>query len=276
MRVHHLNCGSLRTFGGRLIDGEPGVFRVSEQVMHCLLIETDDGLVLIDTATGMQGVSNPRRWLGTGFQAIMRPFLRAEDTAVRQVEKLGFSRDDVRHIIPTHLDLDHAGGLADFPAATVHVFDAELSAALHPGRIPNPRFRQQQFAHGPRWHTYREEGEKWEEFDGVMKLAGLPEDILLVPLHGHTPGHAGIAVRTGDRWLLHAGDAYMHHGEVDPTGSHCPALLKTFQTVLATSTAQRAENLARLQHVNATRDDVTVFCAHSAVELQQVRQGQAQ
>ncbi len=31
---------------------------------------------------------------------------------------------------------------------------------------------------------------------------------MLVPLFGHTLGHCGVAVRQGDRWLLHAGDAY--------------------------------------------------------------------
>ncbi|MFD0510570.1 MBL fold metallo-hydrolase [Streptomyces aureus] len=30
---------------------------------------------------------------------------------------LGYAVDDVRHIVLTHLDLDHAGGLPDFPRA---------------------------------------------------------------------------------------------------------------------------------------------------------------
>ncbi|MFE6931116.1 MBL fold metallo-hydrolase [Streptomyces sp. NPDC057699] len=42
-------------------------------------------------------------------------------TAARQVEKLGFSRDDVRHIVLTHFDADRIGGLADFPDAQVHL-----------------------------------------------------------------------------------------------------------------------------------------------------------
>jgi glyoxylase-like metal-dependent hydrolase (beta-lactamase superfamily II) len=39
-----------------------------------------------------------------------------EETAVRQIERLG-SPADVRHILPTHLDFDHAGGLEDLPGA---------------------------------------------------------------------------------------------------------------------------------------------------------------
>jgi glyoxylase-like metal-dependent hydrolase (beta-lactamase superfamily II) len=32
----------------------------------------------------------------------------------RQVERLGYRREDVRHIVLTHLDMDHAGGLRVF------------------------------------------------------------------------------------------------------------------------------------------------------------------
>ncbi|MEV6833927.1 hypothetical protein AB0N17_05310 [Streptomyces sp. NPDC051133] len=41
------------------------------------------------------------------------------------------------------------------------------------------------------------------------------------PLAGHSVRHAGVAVRAADgRWLLHAGDAYMYHGEL----THTPPL----------------------------------------------------
>ena len=42
---------------------------------------------------------------------------------------LGFSPDDVRHIVLTHLDFDHAGGIEDFPNARVHVLAREREAA---------------------------------------------------------------------------------------------------------------------------------------------------
>ena len=39
---------------------------------------------------------------------------------------------DAGTIVLTHLDLDHAGGLADFPQATVHVSATELRALQAP------------------------------------------------------------------------------------------------------------------------------------------------
>ncbi len=46
------------------------------------------------------------------------------------MKRLGYSINDVRHIILTHLDLDHAGGLHDFPNAAVHV-SGSLSLGLY-------------------------------------------------------------------------------------------------------------------------------------------------
>ena len=52
------------------------------------------------------------------------------DTAVRRIEQLGSSTDDVRQILMTHCDPDHAGGLADFPNAKVHMAEEELVHCL--------------------------------------------------------------------------------------------------------------------------------------------------
>ena len=130
-------------------------------------------------------------------------------TALRQVEGLGFSRDDVRHIVLTHCDLDHSGGIVDFPKATVHVHALEKEAVVHPKtRIERTRYAKAHFAHGPNWAVYQAKGEPWFGFECVRDLDRLPPEILLIPLHGHTRGHSGVAVQSKSGWLLHAGDAY--------------------------------------------------------------------
>ncbi|WP_367132779.1 MBL fold metallo-hydrolase [Saccharothrix sp. HUAS TT1] len=266
MRVHHLNCGTLRPFGGGLVSGGGSWFGAAELVCHVLLLETDDGLVLVDSGLGVDDVRRPSETLTRGWRVVSRPVLDESETAVRQVEALGFAASDVRDVVLTHLDLDHGGGLRDFPGARVHLSAEELAAATRPGRTGNDRVRYPdgQWEHGPRWVPHETTGEAWFGFTGVREVR---PDVLLVPLFGHTHGHAGVAVRVGERWLLHAGDSYFFHGEVE-AAPHCPPALAFVQKRMEVAPALRLANQERLRELVRDHGDVVdVFNAHDATHL---------
>ncbi|SDJ09489.1 Metallo-beta-lactamase superfamily protein [Frankineae bacterium MT45] len=270
MKVHHLNCATMRPSGGRLISGT-GTVSGARLVAHCLLIETDGGLVLVDTGLGLEDVANPKQ-LPAVFRTVVRPALDRAETAAAQVEALGFQRSDVRHIVVTHLDVDHAGGLRDFPDAQVHLSATELAAARNPRtRLEKDRYVQRQWAHAPKWVEHTASGETWHGFEAVRDLPGLPPEILLVPLAGHTRGHSGVAVDTGDGWLMHAGDAYFYHGQMaqPPT---CTPGLRVFQVIVQTEKENRLKNLARLQELAHDRS-VSVFSAHDRRGFESLRSG---
>jgi glyoxylase-like metal-dependent hydrolase (beta-lactamase superfamily II) len=273
MRVHHLNCGTLCPMSARLIAGTGGLFARGTMVCHCLLIETEAGLVLVDTGLGLADIADAER-LGRSFVTMTRPRLDPDETAARQVERLGFKRDDVRHIVVTHLDLDHAGGLADFPAAKVHIHEPEHRAAVFPASASErQRYCSAQWAHGPAWVKYSAHGEPWFGFAAVRDLEGLPPEILMVPLVGHTRGHVGVAVRTERGWLLHAGDAYFFHGEIDPQRPSCPPGLAFFQRLVAIDGQAQRHNQERLRElVRDHASEVTVTSAHDPVELARLRE----
>jgi glyoxylase-like metal-dependent hydrolase (beta-lactamase superfamily II) len=250
----------------RLVNGEGSLFARGALVAHCLLVETDGhGLVLVDTGIGEDDLRDPKGRLGGAFVAITGAGARAPTrTARAQVSALGYDPRDVRHIVCTHLDLDHAGGLADFPEARVHVPAAESSAALARATLPErERYRPAHFAHGPRWAHYEERGEAWFGFPAARALEGLPPEILAVPLPGHTRGHACVAVQHSGRWLLHAGDGFFHRSVVEPDAPSMPAALRLFESLVAVDRARVAGNHARLRALAAEhRGDVDVFCAH--------------
>jgi glyoxylase-like metal-dependent hydrolase (beta-lactamase superfamily II) len=196
---------------------------------------------------------------------LLKPVLDINETAIFQVEKRGYGAEDVRHILLTHLDLDHAGGLRDFPNATVHVLDTELETATNPPTVKDRmRFPKAQ-REGVTFQTHKAEGEDWFGFEAVKNIAGLPEDILMVPLIGHTRGHTGIAVKSGDGWLLHAGDAYFYRGEIETPPSNIFALKLTAKQT-ETIREQRLSNVERLRELKAS-GEAEVFCAHDPVEL---------
>ncbi|MDP2317373.1 MAG: MBL fold metallo-hydrolase [Pseudomonadota bacterium] len=261
LRVHHLDCATLCTLAPRLVVGpdHPGM------VCHALLVETDAGLVLVDAGLGTHDVRAPIERLGRGFNWVVRPRLDEAQTAVRQVERLGYTAADVRHIVLTHLDLDHAGGMSDFPNAKVHVTLQEHEAAMLASTFKEQRrYRGAQWAHWPDFELYRTRGTQWFGFDAVDQLRGLPPEILLVPLFGHTRGHAGVAVHTTDGWQLHAGDAYFHRATVE--GGRVPLALRISERIFDMDVTARMANQVRLGAL-ARSGDARVFCAHDPVEF---------
>jgi len=275
MRVHHLNCISSCPLGGRLMDGRTrGLLRRGRLCCHCLLLEGDRGLTLVDTGFGLRDVRNPEARLSSFFLTLLRPEFRAELTAVRQIELLGFHARDVSDIVLTHLDFDHAGGLDDFPRARVHMLAAERDYAVQQKTwMDRQRFRPAQWGSEPRWQVYPTTGggEAWYGFDCVRDLPGLSADVLLVPLPGHTFGHAGVAVRQGSGWLLLAGDAYFYHREMDAERPWCTPGLRLYQTMLEKDRKMRLLNQRRLRELKQAHAGVVdVFSAHDIPEFERL------
>lgn len=185
MIVHHLTCAAI-TLPGAPPDLGP-------IPCHVLLLETDDGLVLVDAGFAVAD------HLDTDFPGPV------ELSTLRQVEALGFTANDISDIVVTHMDGDHIGGLVDFPNARVHVTAEEHSAAVDGDYDPaESRYRSRDWAHGPNFELHSGPGES-----RVMGLTGhtvLP-GVTLVPMPSHTPGHAIVVIETGDGVLVHAGDA---------------------------------------------------------------------
>lgn len=228
----------------------------------CLLLEDEGRLVLVDAGFGTRDVADPAR-LGKFGAWLLNPRMDTGLTAREQVKSLGHDPDEVSDIICTHLDRDHAGGLADFPYARVHVLGKEKEAALSPRNArERERYRPCHFAHGPRWETYDErQGEEWRDLRRIP-LRGLPEGLFLVPLRGHTRGHCGVAVYTCEGWLLHCGDAFYVKEELRE-GNKAPLGVTGFRTMAHVNLPLA---LYQLVKVRGLLDDVVLIAAHDQFE----------
>ncbi len=265
MHIHHLNCSTLHPPCARLINGTGSFFSRGRLVSHCLLLERSKELILVDTGLGLRYVAHPKL-LGRRTFFVIRAPTDPVETAVRQVVGLGFGIRDVRHVVLTHLDPDHAGGLPDFPNAEVHVHVLEYEAAMKPkSSAERGRYVADQWKHGARWVVHSLPGEKWYDFEEVQEI--LPE-VLLVPLRGHTRGHCAVAVRTTQGWLLHCGDTYTHHGEVSLEPVRIPLGAKWFQRSVPVNRVASLNGQARVRQL--LRDhgrEVTSFCSHDPEEF---------
>ena len=261
IEIRHLNCGTMCPRGGRLLGGAGGPLARHPIVAHCLLIEARDELVLVDTGFGVADCVNPERIPAMG-RRLVAPILDENETALRQVKALGHDPNDVRHIVATHLDADHAGGLGDFPYAEVHIFGTELAFAQSGSLRSRTRYIPAQWIHDPKWVEYEPGGDSWFGFESIRLLPDLDAEIALIPLLGHSIGHCGVAVNTPDGWLLHCGDAFFYRGEIE-TPRHCPSALRLFENLNNHKRRARFQNLERLQELARDHgDEVTLICSH--------------
>jgi len=247
MPIHHLNCGVLHA---------PPNPRAS---CHCLLLEGPDGLALVDTGIGLQDVARPLERIGQPLIDLAGFQFHEADTAVRQLEQLGFHPADVTDVILTHGDPDHTGGLADFPQARVHLA-AEEHARVAEG---HGRYLPAHFAHCPRWVTHPPSDQRWFGLEARPVALAAGFEVLLVPLFGHTLGHCGVAAPQGERWTLHVGDAYYLRVELS-TDDHPVSALAAQR---ADDDVQRRRSLARLRRLARDHPEVELFGYHDFTEF---------
>ncbi len=174
--------------------------------LRCLLIEHDDGLVLIDTGIGnkedqkfrdIYGVENE----GKGGRT------RLEDA----LGELGHGPDDIRWVINTHLHFDHAGGdtwrdpsgqiLPAFSKARYVVQRGDLEFARHTNERTAGSYLTHNFA-----------GIDFTLLDGESEpLPG----IRCLPTPGHVPFHTSILIES-------AGERACFLADLVPTSAHLP------------------------------------------------------
>jgi glyoxylase-like metal-dependent hydrolase (beta-lactamase superfamily II) len=174
--------------------------------MRCLLIEHDDGLVLIDSGVGNKEDAKFRDIFGIE-NAGANGRTQLEDA----LAALGHKPDDVRWLINTHLHFDHAGGNTyrdeagtirlTFPRARYVAQSAEVSFARH----ANERTRASYLLDNMNGIDFQElEGER-EIVPGIRAL----------PTPGHTPGHQSILIQR-------AGETACFISDLVPTTAHLP------------------------------------------------------
>lgn len=164
--------------------------------LRCLLIETDEQRILVDTGYGDKLSEKARGHIS----------LEGARRLLGSLEKLGVGPLDIDLVINTHLHGDHCGGntrydengelVPTFPWATYCVQRLELADAM----FPNERTRA----------TYlRENFEPLEQAGQLRVLMGdtrLTDEIRVLVTPGHTRAHQCVVVESEGRTAMFMGD----------------------------------------------------------------------
>ena len=216
LRCHLLEAGTQHLDGGAMFGVVPRPLwerRIAPDAsnriplaLRCLLVEHDDGLVLVDTGIGnkddakfraIYGVENA----GEGGRTLLEDALAA----------LGHTPEDIRWVINTHLHFDHAGGDTvrnpagevgpSFPRARYVVQRGELEFAHHTNERTAASYRAANFA-----------SIDFQLLDGETEV--LP-GIRCLPTPGHVPFHQSVLVESG-------GERACFLADLVPTAAHLP------------------------------------------------------
>jgi N-acyl homoserine lactone hydrolase len=168
------------------------------------------GPILIDTGMHSSVAVDPQQNLGrVGARAFGGMKMEQSDALAAQLrERFGIDHSDVKLVAMTHLHIDHASAMSDFPEATFVFTKREWEAATEP-RGWQHGYRQQQFDHAFDYRLLDFEApdvDSYATFGRSLDLLG-DGSIRAVYTPGHTHGHMSLVLRLRDREALVAGDA---------------------------------------------------------------------
>lgn len=113
MQLHSIHTGNFKLDGGAMFGVVPKVLwqkhitpdsnNLCTWAMRCLLIEDGDHLLLIDT-----GIGNKQ-----SEKFFQHYHLHGPTSLDSELERSGFSRDDITDVLLTHLHFDHVGGAVE-------------------------------------------------------------------------------------------------------------------------------------------------------------------
>ncbi len=217
-RLHALEAGLQRLDGGAMFGVVPKALwerRIPADErnriplgLRCLLVETPDALVLIDTGVGNKEAEKFLEIYG----------IENEGTPTRLEDALrdaGFEPDDVDIVIDTHLHFDHAGGNTLRDAA------GEVRLAFPRARYVVQR-GEWEFAHSRNERvraSYLPDNfdpvERAGRFDFVEGEREIIPGIRVLPTPGHTPHHQSVLISS-------EGETAFFLADLIPTAAHLP------------------------------------------------------
>jgi len=213
MKLYSIETGNFKLDGGAMFGVVPKVLwnkiypadenNQCDWAMRCLLVETDDRKILIDS-----GVGNKQD------EKFLKNFgLFGDDNLLKSLKKYGFLPEDITDVVQTHLHFDHVGGtikydenknlVPTFPNANIWVGKQHWENAINPNARERASFLKENILpilESGKLKFIEEEGELFPDFH--VKV-----------FNGHTIGQVLPHINYNGKWIVYCGDLF-------PSSSH--------------------------------------------------------
>lgn len=249
MKLYTIHTGLFKLDGGAMFGvvpktmwqalNPPDAHNMCTWAMRCLLIETGNRLILIDTGMGNKQDDK--------FRSHFHP--HGEDTLDKSLRKHGFLKSDITDVILTHLHFDHCGGAVErndqgaleltFPNATYWSNERHWQWAMHPNEREKASFLRENF------ELIQQSG----HLQFVDNHAIIAEEISLPFVFGHTEAMITPVIRYKDTDIIFAADLM-------PSSHHIPMPYVMAYDVRPLETLKEKHDLL---HTAATKKQIIFF-----------------
>ncbi len=233
MRVHVIQVGQVSLHPGffeatKIRDALRSAFgnRGASFPVFSFVIEHPDGHVVVDTGWhhGIQELSAVRV-----LSRLLRapPLISPDEEVGPAMRAVGLRPEDVRLVIPTHLDADHAGGIGHFPRSEIIVHRAEYDYCTKT-RYGRARAQGRFWPDWFRPALYDLEPEPYGAFSHSHAVTERG-DVRIVPTPGHSPAHVSPVFEHDGKKLFFAGDHLIGQDWITESGVRLSAMLHVYK-----------------------------------------------
>src|SRR5262245_58256742 len=174
-----------------------------------LITHPSAGAILVDTSLHSSIAAEPSENFGRLASRVARPRIEPGKDLPSQLRERGADPRSIPLVVMTHMHMDHASGISEFPSSTFVLSSTEWTAATTGSRPLLRGYRPEHYDFafdyrvvdfdGPRVDSYSTFARTFDLLgDGSIRLAFTP---------GHTVGHMCVLARLEDRDFVIAGDA---------------------------------------------------------------------
>lgn len=206
MILHKIEAGSFHVDGGAAFGVVPKKVwqkrypadedNYCKVMMRCLLIDTGDRRILVDTGTGNKQLEYLKYY---GFEGVI--------SFSDELAKIGYACADITDVVFTHLHFDHCGGATEYNVGKTLVELVFPNATHWVGASQWENFLNPNVREGDSY--FRENMMPIEEAGKLQKVSSdfvLTDGVELRLFNGHTVGQIAVYVQLAEQTLVYCGD----------------------------------------------------------------------
>jgi len=239
LRLWALDSPTLTVQSETLLYGTSGEITIP---VPSFLIQHPEGLILFDTGLHPDAVEDPEKAYGAELASVLGIGGGPDARLDLQLAALGFTLNDVTHVISSHGHFDHTGGLHLFPEAKHYFGEGELRYASWPDPIQAFVYRPEVLDNIRKLDVREVPGELDLFGDGALTI---------IPTPGHSPGEVSLVVRLKSRTFILTGDAIHLRA----------AMEQEFHFPIDADTKEALRSLRKLKYLKESLD-ATIWISH--------------